>query len=375
MKLPVITLVTMVSTLTLGCNFTWHKYKETQYSSIKIKMEIFVHRFSNNYALAKITRQGDLNTRLLCAERCMSVLDCYSWIFNPVKSRCYIAKRVYGSMEFVFVDHFFLGKTFEIYETVNPCNTHLLCEHGSQCVPDFTTETYTCERCFAPYTGKHCNETGPPSPSDLSHEVKAGHNSTCRHIKLHYNIPDYEGLRPFVLHPWNDQRTIKMFCSGYETIITSLNATSILSVRDLTSTDFADGLDLTTGDINFRANSLFFDAILKQIDIDNIYFRCVQNITGHIHLKSSERQEHPLEYFANRISYNKGINMQDTNPLDTIPSNTALNNTWSSPDVATGFRRAFKDVIVLNDGRRMTFANGYQECLGQWGEYFQFSFT
>ncbi|XP_066932489.1 uncharacterized protein [Clytia hemisphaerica] len=257
----------------------------------------------------------------------------------------------------------------------NPCNTHLLCEHGSQCVPDFTTETYTCERCFAPYTGKHCNETGPPSPSDLSHEVKAGHNSTCRHIKLHYNIPDYEGLRPFVLRPWNDQRTIKMFCSGYETIITSLNATSILSVRDLTSTDFADGLDLTTGNTNFRANSLFFDAILKQIDVDNIYFRCVQNIIGHTHLKSSERQGQPLEYFANRISYNKGINMKDTNPLDTIPSNTAVNNTWSSPNITTGFRRAFKDVVVLNDGRRMTFGNKYQECFGQWGEYFQFSFT
>ena len=45
-------------------------------------------------------------------------------------------------------------------------------------------------------------------------EIKAGYNSTCRYIKLHYNIPDCDGLRPFDLHPWNDQRKVRMFCSG-----------------------------------------------------------------------------------------------------------------------------------------------------------------
>uniref|UniRef100_A0A7M5XAA2 EGF-like domain-containing protein n=2 Tax=Clytia hemisphaerica TaxID=252671 RepID=A0A7M5XAA2_9CNID len=374
----------------------WRKFKEIRISNgtanssqITVQYEIFVRKSPHlNYFMTQCYKKRDQGyDRLLCAEMCMVAHNCLTWMYSGSTQTCYRCDRIYGAIQNIFEDQFTTDRTFELYEKVNPCNTHLLCEHGSQCVPDFTTETYTCERCFAPYTGKHCNETGPPSPSYISKEVKAGHNSTCRHIKLHYNIPDYEGLRPFVLHPWNDQRTIKILCSGFRTIITSLN-TSKNGVRDLTSTDFADGLDLITGDINFRANSLFFDAILKQIDIDNIYFKCVQqsiyaipgtNIgttLGTTHLKSSWRQRNPIEYFANRRGYNTGIKMSDSNPEDTISSAFAVNGDWSSPGLqdSQAEQRTFKDVIVLNDTRRLSFTNHTKECFGSAGGYFEFSF-
>ena len=68
--------------------------------------------------------------------------------------------------------------------------------------------------------------------------------------------------------------------------------------------------------------------------------------------------------------------MEDSNPSDTISAVDALNQVWGSPNItdAQAEERAFKDVIILNDGRKMSFTNDTQECFGQYGQYFEFSF-
>ena len=68
--------------------------------------------------------------------------------------------------------------------------------------------------------------------------------------------------------------------------------------------------------------------------------------------------------------------MIDTNVDDTIQAQDAVNSDWSSPSLRNDEveQRTFKDVIVLNDGRKMSFTNDTQECFGDIGEYFEFSF-
>ena len=68
--------------------------------------------------------------------------------------------------------------------------------------------------------------------------------------------------------------------------------------------------------------------------------------------------------------------MSDLNPDDTISTQDAVNEVWSSSSVKNDEveQRTFKDVIVLNDGRKMSFTDDTQECFGDIGEYFEFSF-
>ena len=68
--------------------------------------------------------------------------------------------------------------------------------------------------------------------------------------------------------------------------------------------------------------------------------------------------------------------MSDLNPDDTISTQDAVNEVWSSPSLRNDEveQRTFKDVIVLNDGRKMSFTDDTQECFGDIGEYFEFSF-
>ncbi|XP_066910855.1 uncharacterized protein [Clytia hemisphaerica] len=110
------------------------------------------------------------------------------------------------------------------YEIKNPCQDDLLCDHGSRCVPNYENKTFSCEECEPPYFGTFCNETnGPDLTKGVEQDIREGKYQSCSRYKQ--NIGN-EGLNMVTLHPWNDQRAVRVYCSCKSIFLPFSNITS-----------------------------------------------------------------------------------------------------------------------------------------------------
>ncbi|XP_066920369.1 uncharacterized protein [Clytia hemisphaerica] len=152
-----------------------------------------------------------------CAEICMDDEQCISWSSDGDLCLCYSISFLAGQQATTNT----FSDEWSSFEVMNPCTENLnLCEHGSTCAPDRLNKTYECLLCLAPYTGLHCNETGPPTPPTVSQDILDGKNSSCRTLKKYYDISVHKTIQ--TIYPWRDQRNITVVCHGDRMTVTKI---------------------------------------------------------------------------------------------------------------------------------------------------------
>ncbi|XP_066912612.1 uncharacterized protein [Clytia hemisphaerica] len=321
---------------------------------------------------ATLGRHIDCNfsgsSKMECADTCMRKPMCVTWTWREHYGLCRCSAEVYRvSPTYILQDN-----QFDAYEIWNPCMQNaLLCEHGSICSPNRLTKTYQCLHCFPPYTGKHCNETGPSIPSTISQDILLGKNASCIALKEHFNIPN--GLQQYTIHPWRDQRKIHIKCSGKVMRFTRLDTRDQAPVKELKAASMEDGLVLEN---NYRAHASFLRMAKILMNFETIRMKCVRNTTELVSL-GNKRQASDADF--NVIRYFSGES--DSRPVETTSSwRSRLNGVWDdypidavddllSADNVEKEYRPFKDIYIGNDGLKMTFTNESQQCFGPEGDF------
>ena len=139
----------------------------------------------------------------------------------------------------------------------------------------------------------------------------------------------------------------------------------------LTSDDLQDGLDICTGDR--MVDLSFLHLFYKLIAFTRTTFKCWSKNVGTLTVTNHESTAKDCfdirDYFANITS--------DRPKCTCIAGNfrcrDVKNGLLSSNEVA-GDDRAYKDVVVLDDGRRMSMEEHHEECFGEKGGNILFLF-
>ncbi|XP_066920368.1 uncharacterized protein [Clytia hemisphaerica] len=304
-----------------------------------------------------------------CAEICMDDEQCISWSSDGDLCLCYSISFLAGQQATTNT----FSDEWSSFEVMNPCTENLnLCEHGSTCAPDRLNKTYECLLCLAPYTGLHCNETGPPTPPTVSQDILDGKNSSCRTLKKYYDISVHKTIQ--TIYPWRDQRNITVVCHGDRMTVTKIT-NSNSEIRDLSDIDLVDGLDLTNG--LFRAKASFLNNLQKLIYFDKIYFRCSQTNGGATYSFVNRIVNDLVNY--RQAKYFTGDNYWK--PVVThwawVPN--SLGYTWDPEDGKLSTRssvlkedRPFKNVVIGNDGKHFTFSDDQpKQCFGNVWDWFK----
>ncbi|XP_066927205.1 uncharacterized protein [Clytia hemisphaerica] len=302
-------------------------------------------------------------TRSECAEACSTnTKGCWTWIWNAQNGNCFIAKSTFFADDAESALHFFMPAYF-LYERISPCNQNvLLCEHGSQCVPNHESKTYKCVNCLSPYDGKHCNESNTETQSPSLHQdILLGQNQSC--LALHLNFGVKNGT--FWIHPWKDERKIKVYCSDKgHTQVSHIRENSTTSdLTELHIRDFQNGLDLHSMG-NYRAMTSFLVTLEQVIKYDFFYFSLnAGNKTYDFHIEDNSVQK-----CYKHLGYYLGLTREPgTRPdclfIQTFDRNATIPQ-WPTSDVSPE-ERLYKDLILTDHNQRITFVNGRMECFGE----------
>ncbi|XP_066917974.1 uncharacterized protein [Clytia hemisphaerica] len=345
---------------------SWHKTttKIIQTTTATIKLKIQRYKAFPN----QMTRAGGYKneknryTMRTCAEKCTSEATCASFSYELPGTNCRRFSGVYANSQSSAI---YTGGNVQFFEKLNPCNKiRNLCEHGSECVPDILSKSYSCINCFSPYTGKHCNESGPVHNPNISEDILYGRNASCRDLKK--NFQNYmAGM--YWIHPWRDTRKIKVNCNFDGTMfITSIIKDDPSPIRELFAEDLEDGLNIYDG--NFRAHPSFASKLEKLIRFDFLKFKCQKTGVGfEVKIKSFKLHEcyNVMFYFlgeatiADSSKYCLRGNYKYT---------SALYNEWPTKGVPADLR-LFKDILIKDDSTKMTFTNDSMQCFGDEGTW------
>jgi len=335
-------------------NVSYVRFKKTRY--------IF---YSSSFSITGCTEQ-DISQEE-CSNNCFEEPKCIVWGWRASHSLC----RCYSKHPREIQDAFIPAEIFQwtSYEIQSPCTDNLnLCEHGSICIPNRANKTYKCINCLPPYTGIFCNETGAPTPPGISKDLLYGRNQSCRALNKNFNV-SRGGI--YWIHPWRDERKIKVNCVGDATRIINMSFhVSQTSFRPIKDTDLEDGLNLYSR--NYRADSTFLNKLDKLIFLRNIAFYCRHwNGTHNVNYRLGGGSE-AYNFFALKSDQRPTSNSMTLTSDVGSTDFTLADGKYSNPSVSDE-KRLVREIFVTGGGFKLDIMTESRVCfydVNSWIQYF-----
>ena len=133
--------------------------------------------------------------------------------------------------------------------------------------------------------------------------------------------------------------------------------------RLITGNDFQDGLDLCTG--NYKSDTSIFHLFLKLAKFFQIQFICTASSGNTYSIftvrNAQQNQFNYRNYFANYTIHRPSCNDIHQGTGSSFGCNDLQDGRLSSNNVTIS-ERVYKDIVVLQDGNRMSMTNDSQEC-------------